>query len=130
MLEECYISSYSQHLPRLQLAAVPYCIRFLSIQHYRSTFCINGSRYYVFFFFQAEDGIRDYKVTGVQTCALPIFRQFGSGQSDDERVQTRLRNQEEKKPTDCLDQARDPFAPNAEQEERVLDLALDRKSVV
>src|SRR2546426_6655506 len=27
---------------------------------------------YDFFFFQAEDGIRDYKVTGVQTCALPI----------------------------------------------------------
>src|SRR5688500_20258702 len=24
------------------------------------------------FFYQAEDGIRDYKVTGVQTCALPI----------------------------------------------------------
>src|SRR5256885_11358874 len=30
-----------------------------------------------FFFFQAEDGIRDYKVTGVQTCALPIC---GKGQ--------------------------------------------------
>src|SRR5256885_9309680 len=29
--------------------------------------------YAVFFFFQAEDGIRDYKVTGVQTCALPIY---------------------------------------------------------
>src|SRR5256885_4078827 len=28
--------------------------------------------FYFFFFFQAEDGIRDYKVTGVQTCALPI----------------------------------------------------------
>src|SRR2546429_1373750 len=28
---------------------------------------------YVFFFFQAEDGIRDVAVTGVQTCALPIF---------------------------------------------------------
>src|SRR3989454_12031105 len=28
---------------------------------------------YYFFFFQAEDGIRDYKVTGVQTCALPIL---------------------------------------------------------
>src|SRR5256885_6762023 len=28
-----------------------------------------------FFFFQAEDGIRDYKVTGVQTCALPILKQ-------------------------------------------------------
>src|SRR5256885_17267534 len=27
---------------------------------------------YDIFFFQAEDGIRDYKVTGVQTCALPI----------------------------------------------------------
>src|SRR5256885_9836046 len=27
----------------------------------------------VCFFFQAEDGIRDYKVTGVQTCALPIY---------------------------------------------------------
>src|SRR5690606_39704333 len=26
----------------------------------------------VFFFFQAEDGIRDFHVTGVQTCALPI----------------------------------------------------------
>src|SRR5256885_11620639 len=28
------------------------------------------------FFFQAEDGIRDYKVTGVQTCALPIFAEL------------------------------------------------------
>src|SRR5690606_41036489 len=27
-----------------------------------------------FFFFQAEDGIRDFHVTGVQTCALPISR--------------------------------------------------------
>src|SRR5256885_3707636 len=32
---------------------------------------------YLIFFFQAEDGIRDYKVTGVQTCALPIST--GSG---------------------------------------------------
>src|SRR5256885_9535378 len=30
-----------------------------------------------FFFFQAEDGIRDYKVTGVQTCALPISLSCG-----------------------------------------------------
>ena len=28
------------------------------------------------FFFQAEDGIRDYKVTGVQTCALPISKEL------------------------------------------------------
>src|SRR5699024_11271520 len=30
------------------------------------------------FFFQAEDGIRDRNVTGVQTCALPIFTQLGA----------------------------------------------------
>src|SRR5215475_6024033 len=29
---------------------------------------------FFFFFFQAEDGIRDFHVTGVQTCALPIYR--------------------------------------------------------
>src|SRR5690606_39762642 len=29
----------------------------------------------IVFFFQAEDGIRDFHVTGVQTCALPIFDQ-------------------------------------------------------
>src|SRR5215475_15476345 len=35
-----------------------------------------------FFFFQAEDGIRDFHVTGVQTCALPIWpvrRSRGAG---------------------------------------------------
>ena len=30
--------------------------------------------FFCFFFFQAEDGIRDIGVTGVQTCALPISR--------------------------------------------------------
>src|SRR5438046_10430564 len=30
-------------------------------------------KYVTFFFFQAEDGIRYWSVTGVQTCALPIF---------------------------------------------------------
>src|SRR2546426_2146049 len=34
---------------------------------------MNSSYLPKFFFFQAEDGIRDYKVTGVQTCALPIY---------------------------------------------------------
>src|SRR5947207_4170436 len=29
--------------------------------------------FFFFFFFQAEDGIRDHCVTGVQTCALPIY---------------------------------------------------------
>src|SRR5256886_3568056 len=32
-----------------------------------------GARWGSFFFFQAEDGIRDLTVTGVQTCALPIW---------------------------------------------------------
>src|SRR5437764_5995433 len=32
---------------------------------------------FFFFFFQAEDGIRDTSVTGVQTCALPIFAILG-----------------------------------------------------
>src|SRR5207248_8379035 len=32
-----------------------------------------------FFFFQAEDGIRDRTVTGVQTCALPIFARGACG---------------------------------------------------
>src|SRR3712207_8450112 len=33
---------------------------------------------FLFFFFQAEDGIRDIGVTGVQTCALPILKTSGS----------------------------------------------------
>src|SRR6266496_2336472 len=37
----------------------------------KTTFCLP------FFFFQAEDGIRDLYVTGVQTCALPICRMWG-----------------------------------------------------
>src|SRR5438874_8235882 len=38
----------------------------------------NGAPLYLypFFFFQAEDGIRDLYVTGVQTCALPIWTRF------------------------------------------------------
>src|SRR5207302_6537763 len=37
-------------------------------------FYVKYSLLSVFFFFQAEDGIRDFHVTGVQTCALPIYR--------------------------------------------------------
>src|SRR2546430_5003748 len=39
-------------------------------------FCCSRLLYFIFFFFfffQAEDGIRDLTVTGVQTCALPIY---------------------------------------------------------
>src|SRR5260221_2052400 len=36
--------------------------------------CMKLSEFFSVFFFQAEDGIRDHCVTGVQTCALPICR--------------------------------------------------------
>src|SRR5262249_59432510 len=39
----------------------------------------------VFFLFQAEDGIRDWSVTGVQTCALPILLRCGE-RRDLERI--------------------------------------------
>src|SRR6266498_4978187 len=39
-----------------------------------------------FFFFQAEDGIRDADVTGVQTCALPIL---APGTADDGKAAAR-----------------------------------------
>src|SRR5256885_10283600 len=51
-------------LSLLRVASIPACRRLYSA----TCFC--------FFFFQAEDGIRDYKVTGVQTCALPISAGF------------------------------------------------------
>src|SRR2546430_8824099 len=44
---------------------MPACT-FLFFRHVCAVSCI------FFFFFQAEDGIRDLTVTGVQTCALPI----------------------------------------------------------
>src|SRR3712207_7607669 len=37
---------------------------------------------YGFFFFQAEDGIRDIGVTGVQTCALPISKKTGNPKAE------------------------------------------------
>src|SRR3712207_8632859 len=41
--------------------------------------------FYLFFFFQAEDGIRDIGVTGVQTCALPIYRRGDRAETRFER---------------------------------------------
>src|SRR3989454_9123210 len=48
---------------------------------------------FYFFFFQAEDGIRDYKVTGVQTCALPISV-MSLAITDRERAEELLRRSE------------------------------------
>src|SRR5436309_7403725 len=47
-----------------------YAIVFFSYSFFITT--IFFSSFFFFFFFQAEDGIRDFHVTGVQTCALPI----------------------------------------------------------
>src|SRR5205823_11486870 len=39
-----------------------------------------------YFFFQAEDGIRDKLVTGVQTCALPISPDQAEGEQPEDRI--------------------------------------------
>src|SRR5229473_2868318 len=57
-----------------------------------------GSIVQFFFFFQAEDGIRDKLVTGVQTCALPIFNAHRSG--------GRLRGQAMREPDQGIELAR------------------------
>src|SRR5690606_41103625 len=44
--------------------------------------------FFFFFFFQAEDGIRDFHVTGVQTCALPIFLAWRRALQDVENVRS------------------------------------------
>src|SRR5437667_501503 len=45
------------------------------------SFCLLFSYLFFFFFFQAEDGIRDRDVTGVQTCALPIYVYLAPGRA-------------------------------------------------
>src|SRR5436189_1417303 len=45
----------------------------MDVYHLRLSFALRSFVFFVFFFFQAEDGIRDTSVTGVQTCALPIY---------------------------------------------------------
>src|SRR5256885_8474740 len=84
---------------------------------------------YIFFFFQAEDGIRDYKVTGVQTCALPIFGldRVGAGKNKEIRIHA--------SGTSSLDLVDHVFALDYFLAAHVSaffgrDLILDRKSVV
>src|SRR2546430_11501876 len=70
---------------------------------------------FFFFFFQAEDGIRDLTVTGVQTCALPILR------ADDDQVGMRFRGDGvDLLPRDAIAQDRDHLHPGG--------LVRDRKS--
>src|SRR2546430_2901603 len=86
---------------------------------------------FCFFFFQAEDGIRDLTVTGVQTCALPIFIRLdeiqpGKSKSFEEAradLEAQLRR----------DRATDRFGEVQEQLQAKMaepGADLDRKSVV
>src|SRR3712207_9478340 len=61
----------------------------------------------MFFFFQAEDGIRDIGVTGVQTCALPIYPVRDAVEQRDERAH-RLVEEEER----ARDAQRDLLGPD------------------
>src|SRR5258707_932574 len=75
-------------------------ITFLKASHsFRNRLLVICKNAYLFatmiitFFFQAEDGIRDIGVTGVQTCALPILLSLGqllSGRRLDSRERSRL----------------------------------------
>ena len=66
VLPENFLTLYLKAISRKLNRKLPWYILF--------AFCVSV----FFFFFQAEDGIRDYKVTGVQTCALPIWQAFYS----------------------------------------------------
>src|SRR3712207_8063144 len=71
-----------------------------------------------FFFFQAEDGIRDIGVTGVQTCALPIFTTIVADEVWTETI-----------PQRCLDKRRHETIFDGEPWDlRVLDSWLTRAS--
>src|ERR1022692_4851060 len=62
-------------LSRLLLDVLTECVFRLRLAHLRfetKDHCRVAAGSVLAFFFQAEDRIRDYKVTGVQTCALPI----------------------------------------------------------
>src|SRR5438034_6114640 len=65
---------------------------FVSRDHSRSCvfhFCVHC---FFFFFFQAEDGIRDHCVTGVQTCALPISEERRRAAARARQLPYRLQN--------------------------------------
>src|SRR3979490_1682827 len=68
-----------------------------------------------FFFFQAEDGIRDKLVTGVQTCALPISQSL----EEYKRARRRIRR----------DQARFPSLPCLGPTRGVLDQRITSKAL-
>src|SRR5437762_5930929 len=75
------------------------------------------------FFFQAEDGIRDTSVTGVQTCALPIYSRSASAPRSGDR---RARNPDRGALADRLCVMQLPWArPRPRSEERRVGKSVD-----
>src|SRR2546421_6194851 len=86
---------------------------------------------FTFFFFQAEDGIRDLIVTGVQTCALPILgHEVRDHRLHDlaDRGETDVREQVEKRRLGWPEAA--PVVERRGRLRGVLAVPADRKSVV
>src|SRR5438034_4166758 len=77
----------------------------------------NVYRSFLFFFFQAEDGIRDHCVTGVQTCALPICPSCAPGDRSSVPVVTTSAVGRTAHATSCSPAA--ASAPSRSEERRV-----------
>src|SRR2546430_8150383 len=86
-----------------------------------SSFCV------FFFFFQAEDGIRDLTVTGVQTCALPISPVAGGGRAVPPGIHPHGRGEAAARQLPGQDRRR-PVSGDRPGEDDLV--RLDRKSVV
>src|SRR5256885_13138553 len=86
-------------------------------------------RHDFFFFFQAEDGIRDYKVTGVQTCALPICGRYYDLEVGEGRQWGMWRREQDHWVDLKVFTPADAVRPPGETNELVAR-AVDRKSVV
>src|SRR5437763_14052111 len=71
-----------------------------------------------FFFFQAEDGIRDTSVTGVQTCALPICLPRQIERIDRDAVTPETRPRIKRREPEGLRRRRLDHLPNVRSEER------------
>src|SRR5256884_6177344 len=85
----------------------------------------------LFFFFQAEDGIRDVAVTGVQTCALPIYLPHGASGSSLMRLATPAKARPAKTELIILFRVSGQlFAISSASVQEVRSADRDRKSVV
>src|SRR2546422_11508152 len=83
-----------------------------------------------FFFFQAEDGIRDVAVTGVQTCALPISTAIANARSSATGVASGVYTRRKKLPASTarrsiVDLPRDTSWPAPRSEERRVGKSVD-----